>query len=339
MQIFTCPACQAPLYFNNLTCGCGADVAFDPEAQAMVLDADTCAHRADIGCNWVAEDGPYCRSCVMTEVVPDLSLPDNLPLWSNTELAKRWMLANLGRWGWFSRADTGARPHFRLLSEETRTGETQVTMGHDAGEITINISEAGAATLAVRQEQMGELYRTMLGHMRHEIAHFLFERLAAGPSGETEFLPAFRALFGDEREDYAAALQQHYAAPQPADETHITSYATSHPHEDWAETIAHILHLTDLADSAAAAGLSLRDGAALPQRRGMFRRKAGAGAPPDAYAEADTEALLTRAIDLSIAVNHVNRTMDLPDLYPFVLPQGLHDKLTFAHQSVRELPA
>ncbi|MGZ9810308.1 zinc-binding metallopeptidase family protein [Pseudoroseicyclus sp. H15] len=339
MQIFTCPACNAPLYFQNLSCGaCGAEVAFDPERQAMTTGAPTCAHRNDIGCNWVAERGDLCRSCAMTEVVPDLRASDNLPLWSDTELAKRWMLANLGRWGWFSAADTGERPVFKLLSEETVTGETQVTMGHESGTITINVSEAHEATRAERQEQMGELYRTMLGHMRHEIAHFLFERLAEAKGAEEGFLPAFRELFGDERADYGAALQAHYANTKPADENHITSYATSHPHEDWAETIAHLLHLVDLADSAAATGLSLKDGAILPRRKGFSFRRTAAAQTGDAYQETDTEALLSRAIDLTIAVNHVNRTMDLPDLYPFVLPQGVRDKLAFAHQAIRQVP-
>ncbi|NDV00161.1 zinc-binding metallopeptidase family protein [Pseudoroseicyclus tamaricis] len=339
MQIFTCPACKAPLYFQNTTCGCGAEVAFDPERQAFTAEGTFCAHRSDIGCNWLAEGGELCRSCAMTEVVPDLRAPDNLPLWSDTELAKRWMLANLGRWGWFTDADPGERPVFKLLSEDTAGGEIPVTMGHESGTITINVSEAQQSVRAERQENMGELYRTMIGHMRHEIAHFLFERLADVPGAEEHFLAAFRELFGDEREDYGAALQRHYAGPKPADETHITSYATSHPHEDWAETIAHLLHLVDLADSAAAVGLSLKSGEALPQRRGMFRRKSDpAPAATDAYAETDTEALLTRAVDLTIAVNHVNRTMDLPDLYPFVLPQGVRDKLAFAHRAVRQVP-
>ena len=56
----------------------------------------------------------------------------------------------------------------------------------------------------------------------------------------------------------------------------------------------------------------------------------------DAYAEADSEALLTRAITLSIAVNHVNRALDLPDIYPFVLKKGVREKLAFAHGHLRQ---
>ncbi len=316
MQVFHCPVCSAPLYFHNTVCSCGREVAFDPDEQCMLIEARTCGNRADIGCNWIAEGGQYCRSCSMTETVPDLREPDNLPLWTRTELAKRWMLANLARWGWFGSDDPGDRPVFRLLSERTAGGAAKVIMGHASGTITINVSEASDAVLADRQAKMGELYRTMLGHMRHEMAHFLFERLKV----DDGFLTEFRDRFGDEREDYGAALKRHYADPKPADEHHITGYATAHPHEDWAETVAHLLHLVDLLDSSAVSGLALMDGPAPGY---------------DAYAEEDTDRLISGAVALSIAVNHVNRALDLPDLYPFVLTGGIRQKLSFAHRHLR----
>ena len=316
MQIFRCPNCSAPLYFHNLACGCGQAAIFDPEAQAMLPTGQTCRNREDIGCNWVAEKDGLCRSCAMTETVPDLREPNNLPLWEISELAKRWVIANLARWGWFSHADQGPRPTFRMLSEKTLAGEENVTMGHADGLITINVTEASEAVLAERQEELGELYRTMTGHVRHEVAHFLFLRLSQNP----HFLNDFRALFGDEQTDYAAALDTHYNSPKPAGPHHITSYATAHPHEDWAETIAHLLHLVDLIDSAAAAQLSLPEGPAPGY---------------DAYADPDTETVVSMAVDVSIAVNHVNRALDLPDVYPFVLPDGVRRKFAFAHSHLR----
>lgn len=324
MQIFACPTCQGRVYFHNLACSCGQALVFSPEDQRMHALTETnaapdakpettaCANRADIGCNWAAEADGLCRSCAMTQVVPDLREPANLPLWSHAELAKRWVLANLGRWGWFTHTDPGPRPVFHMLSEQTAAGGETITMGHADGEITINVTESSDAVLARRQEELGELYRTMTGHIRHEIAHFLFLRLSDLP----DFLPAFRALFGDERADYGAALKAHYDAPKPPGKDHVTSYATAHPHEDWAETIAHLLHLVDLADSGAAAGL-------IPF------------APIDAYADTETDAIVSRAIDLSIAVNHVNRALDLPDVYPFVLTDGVRGKFAFAHGWLR----
>ncbi|GGE18327.1 hypothetical protein GCM10011360_03900 [Primorskyibacter flagellatus] len=316
MQIFTCPACSAPVYFHNLACGCGAAVAFDPASQTMTTGGPFCQNRDDIGCNWLAGPDGLCRSCQMTETVPDLREPDNLPLWSHAEFAKRWVIASLGRWGWFTDADVGDRPVFRMLSEKTLTGDENITMGHADGTITINVSESSDPVLVKRQEELGELYRTMTGHIRHEIAHFLFLRLAADPG----FVSGFRALFGDESADYGEALKAHYANPKPADHDHITSYATSHPHEDWAETVAHLLHLVDLADSAAASGLTLAG---------------GPGPRYDAYADSETEQVVTRAVDISIAVNHVNRALDLPDVYPFVLPDGVRGKFAFVHRHLR----
>ncbi|GGG61010.1 hypothetical protein GCM10011415_03810 [Salipiger pallidus] len=316
MQIFTCPNCGASLYFHNTGCVCGEQVSFAPDSQAMVPLRDPCANREIIGCNWLAENGGLCRSCAMTEVLPDLREDANRPLWETSELAKRWMLASLMRWGWFTPADPGDRPVFKMLSEVTAAGDANVVMGHANGTITINVSEASEAEIVKRQEQLSELYRSMLGHMRHETAHFLFVRLSDSP----EFLDQFRTVFGDERADYGKALERHYDDPEPADYDHITSYANAHPHEDWAETLAHLMHLIDLLDSAAAVSLSLPEGP-----------KPG----HDPYATADVDAEISMAVDMAIAINHVNRAMDLPDLYPFVLTQGVREKISFAHGWLR----
>ena len=320
MQIFACPVCDGALYFDNLRCGCGAEVAFDLEGQRFLPLAAGCANREAIGCNWQAPpNGALCASCAMTEVVPDLSTDDNRTLWAGAEAAKRWVLANLGRWGWLTAADPGRRPVFEMLGEETSAGEANVTMGHDSGRVTINVTEADAATRTQRRVELGEPYRTMIGHYRHELGHFFWERLAEAP----DFVPAFRALFGDERADYGEALKAHYARPiTPPDAAHISHYASSHPHEDWAETFAHLLHLVDITDSFLAADLS-----SPTLVRGF-----------DAYRDEDTDHLLSVAAELGLALNHVNRSMGLPDLYPFVLTGPVREKLGFVHDRIRGLP-
>ena len=209
-------------------------------------------------------------------------------------------------------------PRFHLLSEAVSGDEAPVTMGHASGLVTINASEADPAEIARRREDMGESYRTMIGHFRHELAHHLFERRAE----DEAFADAFRARFGDERADYGEALQRHYAngPPEGWPEDHVTPYASAHPHEDWAETTAHLLHLTDMANSAEAAGLAM------------------AGEPPrgwDAYADRDPVRL---AAGLGLAFNHVNRSMGLNDLYPFVLPEPVRAKLAFAHANLSAGP-
>lgn len=322
MRTYRCPFCSTVLYFDNLRCSCGLSLTLDPMRDTFVQAAHPCRNRDRIGCNWQAEgDGAICHSCAMTGVHPDLSEPANAALWAQAEASKRWVLAGLFRWRWLRSDDSGSVPQFHLLSERTATGTAPITMGHANGLITINVMEASDATRAIRQERLSERYRTMIGHFRHEIAHFLFFLLAANPT----FLTEFRQRFGDERADYAEALERHYATPPvAAGEHHISEYAMAHPHEDWAETAAHLMHMTDLLDSADAVGL---------------RTSKPWPAPFDPYLETNTERRLSYATDMALAVNHVNRALDIPDLYPFVLSQPVRDKLSFAHRWLGRLPA
>lgn len=313
MRSFFCPACKAPVYFDNLVCNCGEALFYEPEARAMWNVAAPCANRDTIGCNWVAiPNGPLCRSCAMSDVVPALNIGDNRGLLTRAEGAKRRMLANLSNWNWFNDADRGPRPRFLMLSEDAGGARTeQIVMGHANGDITINVTEADALTRLQRQQSLGEDYRAMIGHFRHEMAHFLFDRL----SQANGFSAAFRALFGDERADYAAALDRHYAAPSAPGKTHITAYATAHPHEDWAETVAHLLHLVDITDSFVHAGLTMP----------------GIPAEYSAYHDPDANRLLTLATAVVIAINDINRALDKGDLYPFILTPKIREKMIFAH--------
>ncbi|PRY26676.1 hypothetical protein CLV78_101777 [Aliiruegeria haliotis] len=317
MKLHECPSCGATAYFRNSSCGsCGEQLAYHPGEAALVVASGTCANRERIGCNW-AEDNPdahLCLSCRMTDVIPDLAIGPNQDRWAEGEGAKRWALATLARWGWFGPDDSGPLPVFHFKAEQTRSGKTRVTMGHANGVITFNVAEANDAIRARNRDMFDEEYRTMLGHVRHELAHFLFDRLSAEPG----FIESFRALFGDERADYGAALQRHYAEGPPSgwEAQHITPYASAHPHEDWAETAAHMMHLTDMVDSAVAASLVWPSAYAPPE---------------DAYATTESDALIHVAIDLGIASNQLTRAMGLNDLYPFVLTDGVRDKLEFAH--------
>lgn len=315
MRVFSNPVGSGSLWFDNLATADGTPVAYDPQARAFLPMPPFCVNRETIGCNWIApEEGAFCRSCAMTELAPDLSIPDAMVNWARTEAAKRWVLDNLGRWHWFRPEDPGARPVFHMLAE----GHTQVPMGHVGGVVTISVAETDPVLSITRREALDEPYRTMIGHMRHEIAHMLWWRLSL----REDFLDAFRAMFGDERADYPAALQHHYNAGPPPDWRlrFLTTYASSHPHEDWAETTAHLLHLTDIADSFAAAGLSSPE---MPESRW------------DPYAEPDAERLIHVAASLTAGVNHVNRSMGLSDLYPFVLSDIAQQKLAFVHGWLR----
>lgn len=320
LKIHSCPVCGELIAFESLFCGCGAAVAFDPDADLFVPLSAGCANRDKISCNWaVPSDGALCRSCEMTTVIPDTFHGENSALWAESEHAKRWVLANLARWGWFTSSDDGPRPEFHLLSESTTHGSVPVTMGHADGVVTINVAEADEVDRSQRRSDLGERLRTMIGHYRHELGHFFFFKRLAPQYGFTE---RFRMLFGDETTDYGEALERHYRDGPPSDwnQNHVSPYASSHPHEDWAETFAHLLHLTDITDSFAAAGLSNRD---------------VTGSDYDAYEEADSERLITIGAGLGIALNHVNRSIGLQDIYPFVLTPVIREKLAFVHRWMR----
>ena len=315
MRVFANPVGAGSLWFDNLATADGTPVAYDPQARAFVPTPPFCANRERIGCNWIApKEGAFCRSCAMTALAPDPTITDAISNWAQTEAAKRWVLDNLGRWHWFRPEDPGAPPVFHLLAE----GPTPVPMGHAEGVVTISVAEVDPILLTTRREALQEPYRTMIGHMRHEIAHMLWWRLSL----REDFLEAFRAMFGDERIDYPAALQYHYENGPPAEwaQHYLTSYASAHPHEDWAETAAHLLHLTDIADSFVASGLSSPN---IPHDGW------------DPYSEPDAERLIQIAATLTIGVNHVNRSMGLSDLYPFVLSDHARYKLAFVHDWLR----
>lgn len=310
MDIHQCPRCLRPVYPESLSCAvCGQDHFTDPLADEVLGTGPACANRDDIGCSWIAEPGSgWCLSCAMTEVVPDRSIEQNVTLWAEAEAAKRWALMGLIRIGWFRTPDD-PRPVFRFLSEQVGQRRQMVMMGHATGVITLNVMEADPAVAIDRQQDFDEPIRSMVGHVRHELAHFLFDRLAAMDAG---FLDGFRAAFGDERADYGAALDAHYAdgpAPGWAD-VHISRYAAAHPHEDWAETAAHVMHMRDLSHSGAALGMGLRG-------HSHFDRAQHAG----------------------LVLNHMCRSLGQPEPYPLIVSPRVRAKLEWAEDRLVRDPS
>jgi hypothetical protein len=198
-----------------------------------------------------------------------------------------------------------------------------VLTGHSHGVITINIAEADDAEREKRRMQLHEPYRTLLGHFRHEVGHYYWDRLIkAGPQ-----LQPFRELFGDEQIDYAQSLQNHYKNGPPADWQlqFVTAYASSHSWEDWAETWAHYLHMVDTLETAAACGLSLR-----PKRKDEPSIKS---TPDPMTSRRQTfDDLIEHWFPLTYALNNLNRGLGQPDAYPFVLSKPAIEKLKFIHE-------
>ena len=352
MKLFQCQNCGQPLYFENTRCErCGLSLgylhdretitALKPDESASTADqtlwralADTklyryCANAPYGVCNWLvpaAAPDIYCVACRHNRMIPDLSLPENLDKWRALEGAKHRLFYTLFQFRLpvETPAESPSGLAFEFLADVAPSGSSVMT-GHADGVITINLAEADDVERERRRHQMGEPYRTLLGHFRHEIGHYYWDRLVA----DTPHLEEFRRIFGDERRDYTAALQDYYAQGAPADwsEHFISAYASSHPWEDFAETWAHYFHMIDTLETAHVAGLAVNP-----------KLKQGLGAVFDSHPlDTDMARLVETWLALTFAVNSLNRSMGLHDLYPFVLGPLAVAKLTFVQQLIRTI--
>ncbi|MHA4809774.1 zinc-binding metallopeptidase family protein [Flavitalea flava] len=287
-------------------------------------------------------DEGYCIACALNRVIPDLNNEENLRRWKNMEVAKHRLIYSLlrlhlpfrvkkgkpenGQTDQINGAElTGQAEEFIEFDfmADTPTGEKVMT-GHDNGVITINIEEADEAERVRHKRDLGERYRTLLGHFRHEIGHFYWDALIMDGSSQEKF----RQLFGDERMDYTEALKTYYANGAPADwnQHFISPYATSHPWEDWAETWAHYLHMMDTLETAWAFGIHI-DPVELETEAGMKTKIS-----QDPYDRTSFDRLIKGWIPLCFAVNSLNRSMGHPDFYPFIISARVIEKLRFIHE-------
>jgi hypothetical protein len=345
MRIYVCAACGQLVYFENTSCTrCGHRLGFTPVTMRMVTGTDRngfmratdgtlwrhCANTEAAGCNWLLEekaDATLCVACALNRTIPDLSLPRNVVLWREIEAAKRRLVYALLRFGLplaSHRHDAARGLAFDFLAAAK---DAPVLTGHADGLVTVNIAEADPAERERRRTALGEPFRTLLGHFRHEVGHYYWDILVRDGGR----LDAARARFGDERADYADALRRNYAEGPPADwqERHVSSYAASHPWEDFAETWTHYLHIVDTLDTAAAFGLGVDP---VVGNDPMLSARIDF----DPYGVDDIDRLVRAWLPLTYAVNSLNRSMGQPDLYPFVLGPTVIAKLGFIHELVRD---
>src|SRR5690606_2707795 len=284
-------------------------------------------------CNWLIDskregDATLCCSCRLTRVVPDLSVPQNVQRLAHVESAKRRLLFDLMTLGVPvpSKTEDPAGLTFEILAE---LGEQKVMIGHANGVITISLAEADPVHRERERCRLGESYRTVLGHLRHEVGHFYFDRLIAGTSD----LPRYRVLFGDERRDYSAALERHYKEGPPADwqERYISAYASAHPWEDWAETWAHYLHACAAVHTATEHGVRDEDPKAAKRVGDVLSGKRLSAAQFRQFVD-----LWTRT---ATVMNELNRSLGAHEPYPFVLAEPVVEKLHFVHETVRKARA
>ncbi len=280
-------------------------------------------------CNWMVaagSDQPLCLCCRTTQIVPALSKPENVTYWANLEQAKRRLFYNLLSLGLPVHdkiSDPQGGVSFQFLEEMSPA--QKVLTGHDDGVITLNIAEADDAQREKVRAQMHEPYRTLLGHFRHEIGHYYWDRLIAN----SPHIDRFRELFGDERADYSAALQAHYASPRADWATQfVSAYASSHPWEDWAECWAHYMHLHDGLETAVAWGVQLHQAA--PGAAPVL--------PDELQPEEDSieHALIENWLPLAQFVNAMSRSLGLRDGYPFVVSAPVIEKMNFIQHVVAD---
>ncbi len=357
MKLFKCTSCGQLLYFENSICECCKHpLGFTPEN----LNLDTLAqdknlfysiyngkkpllggilngkkpqfkycknHEFDV-CNWVIPaDSPnqFCRACELNHIVPNLSDPEHLRQWRLIEFAKHRLVYSLlqMKLPLISKLqDVEKGLSFDFLTDENAV--QRVLTGHENGLITLNIDEADDEKRELSRKQMNEPYRTLLGHFRHEVGHYYWDRLI----DNSPFIDEYRQLFGDEREDYGQALERNYNQGPPADWNlnYISAYASSHPWEDWAETWAHYLHIMDTLETADSFGMTVAPRLADKDSH----LKAIINVSP--YEQQNFETLLDMWLPLTFAMNSMNRSMGNQDLYPFVIQPKVVEKLTFIHK-------
>ena len=346
MKLFKCQNCGQVLYFENVRCErcssrlgyLSADVllsALDPAGDAWrpLGPSDGayrfCANARWDACNWlIPADAPaqYCTACRHNRTVPDLAVASNVPPWRKLELAKHRLFYTMLRLGLPLQDRMEDHEHglvFDFLADIL--SGPKVMTGHDNGVITVALAEADDAERERRRIQMREPYRTLLGHFRHEVGHHFWDILVRD-GGRLE---ACRALFGDDREDYNTALQRHYAEGAPADwqQRFVSSYASSHPWEDWAETWAHYLHIIDTLEMARAFGMSVS-----PRVDPEHELAAEVDFSP--HGPGNFGRIIDAWLPLSFALNNMNRCLGAADLYPFILPPPAIEKLAFVHDTV-----
>lgn len=334
MYSFTCHRCANLVYFDNIVClRCGAELGYDPHEHEMTGPddgLDRCANFEIASCNWlVRDDGGdvgegRCLSCQLTRTRPADDDVEALARFAETETQKRWLvhqLIDLGLPVEPFRAATGEGLAFDLLSSRY----DRVTIGHDDGLITIDLAESNDAHRETVRAELGEAYRTVLGHLRHEVGHYYWDVLIdIDDIGRTDF----RRVFGDERHDYGDALNAHYENGPPGGwvDNYVSQYATMHPWEDWAETFAHYLHIRDGLQTADSFGLV----ASARAERGRSTNRHG-----DSYRNGSIDDLIARWLDLTLPLNAMSRSLGHRELYPFVLSPGVMTKLAFVHDRVR----
>ena len=243
-----------------------------------------------------APQQPLALTGRLNTTIPDVSHDSMRHSWALLETAKRRLLYTVDQLAipYGVDPDDPLPLRFRFLANQP-VGPP-VSTGHANGTITINVAEADPVERERLRVTFGEPQRTLIGHLRHEFAHYAWQRLVQGRNE-----PEFISHFGDHNNpSYADAQAIYYEHGPPQDwrDRFISAYAAMHPWEDFAETFAFFLDMHDTLETAHHFGFSAFDP-------------------------------LAPGTDLDAALNEINRGMGLLDLVPEILVRPVIDKLHY----------
>jgi hypothetical protein len=264
-----------------------------------------------------------CAYCNFNDTIPDLTVPGNREMWERLEKAKRRLLytldllelpygkisdGDLRRLNFDFKADAVGKPNqwWWSLGKEER-----VYTGHAGGKITINLREADTVEREKARVLFQEAHRTVIGHFRHEIAHYYWDMLVKGKA-ESEF----KAIFGDHESPTYAESQGKYYKDGPVPDWQlrfISAYAAMHPWEDFAETFATYLDMVSVLDTAMHMGVQ----------------------PSCDPVASDLSVMVSHYIKLGVMLNEMNRAMGLIDYVPEILVTPVIAKMQYIHELLR----
>jgi hypothetical protein len=189
--------CGQRVFFDNRICTvCGRTLRFDPGQLEMLASGSEqdgfysansnrfrcCANDIHYdACNWLIEEfdlNDFCLACRLNQLIPDISDERRPGFWIELEAAKRRLLYTLLQLSLpvvSKNVDPVSGLSFALIEDRRSNPDAAhqfVLTGHQNGLITINLVEADPGVREAARAQLGERYRTPLGHLRHESGHY-----------------------------------------------------------------------------------------------------------------------------------------------------------------------
>ena len=228
MRAFACPVCGRSLFFENSLClRLRHPARLRPRARsrrrsvAAVDDgaAAPCANPASAGCNWLLDARRAGAVPARCRADPDPAQPTPTCARPRADFARtrggQAAAASSSSSTWGCRWRPATATHglaFDLLSSAVRAGRHRPRRRrhhHRPGRGRRRPPRADAA------RELGEPYRTMLGHLRHEIGHYYWAVLVERRPAAARRVPrAVRRRAGGLR---ARPCDRHYAQGPPPD--------------------------------------------------------------------------------------------------------------------------